>query len=100
MIYITQLIYINQGQEAQFDQFESVAIPIISRYNGRLLFRLRPAPDHYIEATIDHPYEIHLVTFDNEADFEAFKADKERDQVLHLKNASVKKIVLVKGVAL
>ena len=29
MIYITQLIYINEGQEHVFDQFEDVAIPII-----------------------------------------------------------------------
>ena len=42
MIYITQLIYIKQGQEEVFDEFESIAIPIISKYNGKLLFRIRP----------------------------------------------------------
>lgn len=37
MIYITQLIYIVEGREDIFDQFESVAIPIIAKYNGELL---------------------------------------------------------------
>jgi hypothetical protein len=34
MIYITQLIYIIPGQEAVFEQFEQVAIPLIAKYNG------------------------------------------------------------------
>jgi hypothetical protein len=42
MIYITQLIYIIPGQEAVFEQFEQVAIPLIAKYNGNYLFRLRP----------------------------------------------------------
>ena len=42
MIYITQLIYIKKGQENIFDEFEAVAIPIISKYNGQLLLRIRP----------------------------------------------------------
>jgi hypothetical protein len=45
MIYITQLIYIIDGQEKTFHQFEDVAIPIISKYNGRLLLRVRPDKD-------------------------------------------------------
>jgi hypothetical protein len=42
MIYITQLIYIKEGQEKIFDEFEDVAIPIIAKYKGKLLFRVRP----------------------------------------------------------
>jgi hypothetical protein len=32
MILITQLIYIIEGQEKVFDEFESIAIPIIQKY--------------------------------------------------------------------
>ena len=39
MLLITQLIYIIDGQEKVFDEFESIAIPTILKYNGRLLLR-------------------------------------------------------------
>ena len=42
-LYFTQLIYIKEGQEATFHQFEDVAIPLISKYNGQLLLRVRPS---------------------------------------------------------
>jgi uncharacterized protein (DUF1330 family) len=66
MLYVTQLIYIKQGKESIFDEFEQIAIPIIKNYNGRLLLRSRPT--HTIESTIDPPYEIHLVEFNTEND--------------------------------
>jgi len=77
-VYITQLIYIKEGQEKVFDQFESVAIPIISKYNGRMLLRVRPRERSYIEADMEKPYEIHLVEFDSDQDFRNFMKDEER----------------------
>ena len=100
MIYITQLIYIQQGQEKVFHEFEDVAIPIISKYNGRLLLRIRPTEDSFIENEIEKPYEIHLVEFDNEEDFKSFMHDEERKKFLHLKEQSIKSVLLIKGVAL
>ncbi|HMR43017.1 MAG TPA: DUF1330 domain-containing protein [Saprospiraceae bacterium] len=97
MIFITQLIYIRPGQEAVFDQFESVAIPLISKYGGRLLLRLRPDPNSIVESSIEMPYEVHLVTFENESDFARFMQDEERKQFLHLKEASIRSAILVKG---
>ncbi|HEY3406284.1 MAG TPA: DUF1330 domain-containing protein [Ohtaekwangia sp.] len=97
MIYITQLIYIVPGQENIFDQFESVAIPIIAKYNGRLLFRVRPGAEAFIEHCIDQPYEIHLVEFDAEQDFEDFKRDEERKKFLHLKEQSIRTSILYYG---
>ncbi|MHA3045448.1 hypothetical protein JSO61_009015 [Riemerella anatipestifer] len=58
MILITQLIRIIDGQEKN-DEFESIAIPTILKYNGRLLLRVRPTEDNFIE----RPCEIHLVEF-------------------------------------
>src|SRR3954462_734626 len=100
MIYITQLIYIREGQENIFHQFEDIAIPTILKYNGRLLLRVRPNENSFIEYCIDKPYEIHLVEFDSEQDFESFKQDKERMQFLHLKEQSVKTSILIQGVKL
>jgi hypothetical protein len=76
MIYITQLIYIVPGQEKIFNQFEDIAIPIIPKYNGQLLLRVRPNDNSFIEYHIDKHFEIHFVEFDTEQDFENFKQDK------------------------
>jgi len=100
MIYITQLIYVIAGQENTFNEFEDIAIPIISKYNGRLLLRVRPNDDSFVEHHIDKPYEIHLVEFDAEQDFENFKQDEERKGFLHLKEQSIKASILIQGTKL
>ena len=100
MICILQLIYIKDGQEDVFHQFENVAIPIISKYNGRLLLRLRPDENSFIEHSIEKPYELHLVEFDSEKDFEDFKLDEERKKFLHLKEQSIKASILIQGIKL
>lgn len=97
MIYITQLIYVKEGKEEVFDQFEAVAIPAIARYNGQLLLRLRPATEAYIEGTEEPPYEIHLVSFSGEDDLHAFMKDEERKKFLHLKEEAIESTVLIKG---
>jgi uncharacterized protein (DUF1330 family) len=100
MIYITQLIYIKEGQEKTFHEFEKVAIPIISKYNGRLLLRVRPPQNSFIENEIDKPYEIHLVEFNGQSDFENFMRDEERKKFLHLKEQSIKSSILIQGIKL
>jgi uncharacterized protein (DUF1330 family) len=97
MFFITQLIYVEDGQEKLFHEFEDHAIPIISKYNGRLLLRLRPTEASYISYDIDLPYEIHLVEFDTEQDFHDFSKDEKRKQFLHLKEQSIKSVLLIKG---
>src|SRR5205809_5431248 len=96
-IYITQLIYIKEGQEKIFDQFEDIAIPIISKYNGNLLLRLRPTRETIIAESIDTPYEVHLVKFETEDDFNNFLKDEERKKFLHLKEQSIRSVLLFKG---
>ncbi len=100
MVFITQLIYILDGQEAVFDQFEAIAIPTISKYNGRLLLRLRPDKDAYVESNIENPYEIHIVEFETDNDFANFMQDEERKRFLHLKEQSIKSVLLIKGTKL
>jgi uncharacterized protein (DUF1330 family) len=97
MIYITQLIYIKEGKEEIFHAFENIAIPTISKYNGRLTLRIRPDDNAIIENNIEKPYEIHLVEFDSEEDFENFKKDEERKKFLHLKEKSIKSSILIQG---
>jgi len=100
MIFLTQLIYIKEGQENVFHQFEEIAMPLISKYNGRLLLRVRPDNNSFIENSIEKPYEIHLVEFDTEQDFENFRLDEERRKFLYLKEQSVQTTLLIKGTKL
>ncbi len=100
MIYITQLIYVKKGKEAIFHEFEEIAIPTILKYNGRLTLRIRPNENSIIENNIEVPYEIHLVEFDSQEDFDNFKMDEERKKFLHLKEQSIESVILIQGVKL
>lgn len=100
MLFITQLIYIKEGQENVFHQFEDIAIPTILKYNGRLLLRVRPGEGAIIEKNMEAPYEIHLVEFASENDFKNFMKDEERKRFLHLKEQSIRSVLLIKGTQL
>lgn len=97
MIYFTQLIYILDGQEASFLEFEEVAIPLIAKHSGKLLLRYRPTRENIIEQNMEMPYEIHLVEFKNEQNVADFFKDDERKKHLHLKEQSIKTVWLIKG---
>lgn len=100
MIYLTQLIYVFEGKEEVFHQFENIAIPTISKYNGKLTLRIRPTDNCFIENNIDKPYEIHLVEFHTQEDFDNFKKDEERKKFLHLKEDSIRTSILIQGTKL
>jgi antibiotic biosynthesis monooxygenase (ABM) superfamily enzyme len=100
MLYITQLIYLKPGKEEAFEAFEAVAIPLIAKYNGKLIQRIRPAAAAFIDGEADRPYEIHVVSFPAESDLAAFGRDPARAAVLHLKDESVERIVMIRGDAI
>lgn len=50
-----------------------------------------------VENSIEVPYEIHLVEFETQADFENFKIDEERRAFLHLKQESIRSSILIQG---
>ena len=62
--------------------------------------RIRPTENSFIESHIDNPYEIHLVEFASQNDFDNFKQDEERKKFLHLKDQSIKASVMIQGVKL
>ena len=97
MIYITQLIYLKEGQEEAFYEFENVVLPLLWKYNGQLLLRLRPTNSTFVDNSIEPPFEIHLVAFENEEGLAGYTHDETRKSYLHLKEQSVKSVVLIKG---
>jgi hypothetical protein len=99
MMYLTQLVYLNAGKAAAFEAFEDVALPLMSKYGGQVLLRLRPHANCVLQAGIDVPYEIHVVRFNSGADFEAYTRDPQRQQVMRLKDESVRRSILIAGAA-
>jgi len=97
MIYITQIIHIKPGKEAAFLEFENFAIPLMEQYNGKLIHRIRPNKDTYIDGIADMPYEIHFISFASQNDLDNFMKDKRRNDFIHLKNESVKTSLTVIG---
>jgi hypothetical protein len=97
MLYYTQVIFIKPNAEDQFNLFESRVLPLLKKYNGILVYRVRPTDSCVIETTIDLPYEIHLVTFPTRADFEGYSQDKERLAQMPLKETSIKSAMLIEG---
>jgi uncharacterized protein (DUF1330 family) len=95
MIYLTQLIYLNEGQEEVFNEFEAMAIPLIAKYDGALLLRVKPG--QVIEASIEVPFELHFISFPTETEFTAFMKDETRKSFLQLKEQSVRTSILVSG---
>lgn len=97
MIYLTQLIFVKEGKEAIFHEFENFAIPLMEKYNGKIIHRLRPQSETYILSSAEKPYEIHFISFDSENDLAEFLKDDTRQNFMHLKNESVQSSLLIKG---
>ena len=97
MIYLTQLIFVKDGQEAVFHEFEAMALPLLEKYNGSVIYRVRPAKENFVLAKADLPYEIHFLSFESEEDFKAFMKDDSRQAFLHLKEQSIRSSILIKG---
>lgn len=97
MIYFTQLIFIKPGREGTFAAFEDHVLPLLARYEGRLLYRVRPAADAMLHSELGQPYEVHLVSFPGESNFQGYMNDAERQRYLDLKNDSVERVLLIQG---
>lgn len=97
MLYITQLIYIKPGKEAIFQEFENHAIPLMEKYSGKLVQRLRPESAAFVDGEERKPYEIHIVSFESEAKLKEFMKDDTRLKFKHLKDESVESILMFKG---
>ena len=97
MIYLTQLVYVYQGREATFHQFEDIVLPLLTNYRGELVLRLRPNRESKIAGVAECPYELHIISFRSEDDLARYLDDQERQRVLHMKDESVQRTMLIKG---
>ena len=94
MIYLTQIMYVHAGREQAFEEFESVVLPLLAKYGGELVLRLR---GDKIAGSADAPHEVHIVKFDSDDDLARYSRDPERQRALTLRDESVQRSLLIKG---
>ena len=97
MIYLTQLIFVIEGKEEAFNQFEDLAIPLLEDYEGKMIYRIKPEKKAFITANEEVPYEIHFISFPDDLFFQSFMLDKKRQEFIHLKEESIRFSYLIKG---
>jgi uncharacterized protein (DUF1330 family) len=99
MLYVTQLVYLHPGKDDAFHEFEDTVLPLLTKYGGELLLRLRPSAESVVAGSLEAPYEVHLVRFPDDAALAAYARDDERERVLSLKKEAVRATLLWKGSA-
>lgn len=97
MTYYTQILFVKEGQETAFHSFEDYVLPLLQRYGGELLYRVRPPKQSVVATTLGYPYELHIVTFLTKSDFQAYRDDPQRTQYLPLKDESISRVLLIEG---
>lgn len=97
MIYITQLIHLKSGLEEIFNQFEAIVIPLIPKYNGELMIRMKVDNSAIIDSNIKNPNEIHIVKFESDKDLSNFLQDKDRLKFLNMKTESIESEIIIIG---
>jgi hypothetical protein len=97
MVYLTQLVYVRPGEEETFREFEDAVLPLIPKYGGELLLRLRPRADDVVQASIELPYELHFLRFESEEALARYGCDELRQRMLALKDRSVRATLVMQG---
>lgn len=97
MVYVTVMIFVHEGEELAFQQYEEKVLPFLGDYNGNLIYRIRPDIASVLHSEEEVPYEIHFISFKSNKDFNNFMQDKRRVEFVHLKNQSIKMSYLIKG---
>lgn len=98
MIFLSLFIFVKEGKEEVFHQFEDLAIPLLQDYSGKLLYRIRPTRESFIDVEEEElPYEVHFISFESDDHFVQFAKDERRKAFLHLKEDSIKTSFMVKG---
>lgn len=96
-VYITVLLFVKEGAEHNFQRYEENVLPILEKYNGELLYRIRPGAESFINNPKEKPYEIHLVSFETIQDFESYKLDEERLSFNYLFQSPIERAIIIEG---
>ncbi len=59
MIYLTILLFVKEGKEGVFEEYEGAVLPLMKDFGGEILYRIRPEKSNYIAAQKEVPFEVH-----------------------------------------
>ena len=97
MLYLTVLLFVHPGQEDACGQYEEKVLQLLPKFNGKLLYRIRPEAATFADLAEELPYEVHVLTFPAKADFEAFRQDPERQALVPLAQQAIRKVLIIEG---
>jgi len=93
MVQITVLLEIQDKDS--FRKFESAAIKIMEKYNGKLLLAYKPSE---AESSISNIGEVHYLEFPNIDAFKNYRVDSELKKLSELQDKAISNsIILVSG---
>jgi uncharacterized protein (DUF1330 family) len=90
------LLYLKDGQQAQFYDYERRVKPIIESYGGRFEKVIKPTQ---IIGDFPMPDEIHLLSFPSEDSFQNYRESPELPKIAHLRAESVEETIIISGIA-
>jgi hypothetical protein len=93
-IVILVQLFIHPGRAAEFRRFETAAARIMQRHGGRIERVIRPTGPARESGL---PHEIHLVSFDTGAGFEAYRADSELLALAPLRESAIARTEVTVG---
>jgi uncharacterized protein (DUF1330 family) len=86
---LVALLTVADGQEADFERYETQAVAIMARHGGRLERRMRCHPRDE-----SAPDEVHVVSFPDQAAFQRYRADPELTALADLRARVVRRTVV------
>jgi len=90
-------LWIHKGQEAAFEAFEREAARIMARHKGRIDSAVRLTPPEGAAPNDATPYEVHVVSFPDKAEAEAYAADPATLALREKRDRIISRTVLMAG---
>ena len=93
-LYIVANVWIEAGRVADFEAYETKAARIMKRYGGQIERTIRPVEG----GDANTPFEIHVLRFPDQLQFDAFRADDELKALAPERAAVITRSVAVLGI--
>jgi len=93
-IYRVVSLWVRTGAVAEFEAYERNAARIMRKYGGAIEEVIRTGQEN----SPDIPFEIHLVSFPDQEQFAAYRADSELLSLAADRESAILKTVAVSGV--
>lgn len=94
---VVVLLYLHAGRRAAFDRYERLVRAIAVEHGGRFESVIQPSSS---TGPIALPDEVHVLSFDSAANFEAYRNDPRRLELAPQRAEAVAETIVIEGTAL